>query len=236
MQTVVQDEARLIAMMRRLPYFRGLGEVSLARLARGSGQVAVNRGEILYMKGGNVAYVGVVIAGQFRVQLPLADGGERVLVFARQGYSFGEETVLHDIPSPVSVVAMQNGHLLAVERSVFSTELRGNPIFAQTVLMQVSQRLVEHFGGLEMCNLRHSLDRVTCYLRNQVSQGNGACLEFDLPARKGQIAAKLGMTPETFSRALRGLEREGVVQVRGARVRIVDQSRLEFGRRDVPMH
>jgi CRP-like cAMP-binding protein len=48
-----------------------------------------------------------------------------------------------------------------------------------------------------------------------------------LPAAKKLIAARLGMTKETFSRALHELAHAGVVRVAGREVMLLDRQGLE---------
>ena len=48
-----------------------------------------------------------------------------------------------------------------------------------------------------------------------------------LPALKQVLASRLGMTPETFSRAMRSLTAEGLIQVNGSVVEIPDVSALD---------
>jgi CRP/FNR family transcriptional regulator len=53
----------------------------------------------------------------------------------------------------------------------------------------------------------------------------GAC-SFALPKKKREIAAELGMSPETLSRALRRMDSEGYLRIRGPRVEIPSCARL----------
>jgi DNA-binding transcriptional regulator LsrR (DeoR family) len=47
-----------------------------------------------------------------------------------------------------------------------------------------------------------------------------------LPARKQDIAAKLGLTQETLSRVLSFLDKQGLIQMHGAQICIEDGSKL----------
>jgi CRP/FNR family transcriptional regulator, dissimilatory nitrate respiration regulator len=232
MQAIVQGDGQTTEVMARLPYFQGLAEADLENLAQGSCQVDVGKGELLYRKGDPVEHVSIIVAGQFKVVLPLPDGEEKVLAFARRGDSFGEAAVLSGAPSPISVVAMEDSHILAVERAAFLNDIASNPRLAVRILQSVSHRLVALLQGLEMCHMRSSMDRVICYLNDRTRQTAAASLEFELPARKGDIAARLSMAPATLSRALSDLEAQGVIHLRGRHVRVLDPARLVSLRRN----
>ena len=49
----------------------------------------------------------------------------------------------------------------------------------------------------------------------------------ELPALKQVLASRLGMTPETFSRAMRTLSAEGLIRVDGSVVEIPDVAALD---------
>jgi CRP-like cAMP-binding protein len=50
--------------------------------------------------------------------------------------------------------------------------------------------------------------------------------KFQLPARKQDIAAKLGLTQETLSRVLSFLDKQGLIQMHGAQISIEDGTKL----------
>ena len=49
----------------------------------------------------------------------------------------------------------------------------------------------------------------------------------EIPEPRGAIAAKLGMTPESLSRALHGLEAAGLLRLHGRRVDVPDRAALQ---------
>lgn len=212
----------------RLSYFHGMSDMSLARLEQSSHQFYFLKGEKLYGKGETVEHVSIVLAGQFKVVLPSLGGSERIISVARQGDSFGEAEVLTGTPSPVTLIAMKESRILAIERSTLLDELERNPRLGFVVLRGLSRQLHHQLSCMEVSQHRTSIERVVLYLRNHAMNEIHATLEFELPALKAEIAAELGMAPETFSRALRGLEREGALAIKKRRVRILDPARLNL--------
>jgi len=55
----------------------------------------------------------------------------------------------------------------------------------------------------------------------------GAQTQLHLRERKRDIAAQLGMSPETLSRKMRQLSHLGLIEVRGYQVRVLDSAGLE---------
>lgn len=75
--------------------------------------------------------------------------------------------------------------------------------------------------------LRSGSERVMGYLLNQVppDTANGNAM-VTLPTKKGIIASQLNLTHEHFSRILRELFTEGLIEVEGRNVRIASVPRL----------
>jgi CRP/FNR family transcriptional regulator len=51
-------------------------------------------------------------------------------------------------------------------------------------------------------------------------------VEFELPIGKNVLASRLGTVPETFSRTLKKLQDDGLIDVHGKRIRIVSAKSL----------
>ncbi|MDD3528399.1 MAG: Crp/Fnr family transcriptional regulator [Gallionellaceae bacterium] len=226
MQILTQPEARTVEVLARLPYFQGLARSELTRIAAGCCQLAARDGEMVVARGDPAECIGIVVSGRFKLVLPLAGGREKVLAFVGRGASFGEAAILAGAPHPASVVAIRDSNLLVIERTALLDELARNPRFCRRVMDSVSRAFIDLVQGTETCHLRSSVDRVVSYLVRHAARSAQAIRELELPARKGEIAANLSMTPETFSRALHDLEREGAIQVRGRHIRLLSQGRF----------
>ena len=93
------------------------------------------------------------------------------------------------------------------------------------MLAQLSGRL-RHFAGLiEDLSLKEVPGRLAKYLL-YLSDGKGDG-EMALDVSKGQLASLLGTIPETLSRILARMHRQGVIHLRGSQIRILDRPGIE---------
>lgn len=90
-----------------------------------------------------------------------------------------------------------------------------------TVLAQEVQRL-----ALQAHELLHkdAASRLAAWLHRQARD---ASAPLHLTERKRDIAAQLGMSPETLSRQMRQLSRRGLIEVRGYQVNVLDSAGLQ---------
>lgn len=218
--------AQIQDTMTRLDYFEGWDKDLLARMAGGAKQLSLARKEKLADKGDRLAALYVVISGQMRLFIPLSNGAERVVSLVDRGGSFGEPCILQDEPCPYDAVAGKDSHLLAIDKLVFRRELRQSPLLTERTLDLISRSLLHTLRDIEICAQPSSLQRVAHYLIHLKPVDHMTELEFRLPALKRDIAAKLGLSQETFSRMLAFMAQQGFIQFSGSQVRVDDWDRL----------
>lgn len=212
--------------MARLSYFEGWDKDQLARLAVGAKQFPLPKKEKLVEKGNVIDALYLVISGQIRLYIPLSNRSERVISLVEKGQSFGEPCIIRNETCPYDAVAGKDSHVLAIDALVYKRELRNSPILAEHSLNLLAQRLLNTLRDIEICSQPSSLQRVAHYLIQLKPAGAVHELEIRLPALKRDIAAKLGLSQETFSRMLAFLAQQGFIQLSGSQIRVDDWARL----------
>lgn len=228
MKLVPFTSAQLQDTMSRLAYFEGWDKEQLARLAAGAKQIALARKESLAAKGSVLNVLHVVISGQLRLYIPLSNGAERVVAMVEQGQSFGEPCLIRGEPCPYEVVAGKDCHLLVIDAMVYRRELRASPVMAEHTMQLIAARLLHTLRDIEICAQPSSLQRVAHFLIHLHPPGTDPAREFRLPALKRDIAGKLGLSQETFSRMLAFMAQQGFIQLSGNQL-VVDDWSLVHG-------
>jgi len=212
--------------MSRLTYFQGWRTEQLGRLASGAQLLDLPKNTTLVHKGELLSTLYVVISGQIRLYIPLPDEVERVISLASQGEGFGEACLVLNEACPFDAITTRNSHVLAINAHVYLNELRFEPDQMERTLNLVSRRLLDTLRDMEICSQRSSLQRVACFLLQYMPAPDSKTYEILLPARKRDIAAKLGLSQETFSRALSFLGQQGVIQVNGGQISVENGHKL----------
>jgi len=127
---------------------------------------------------------------------------------------------------PVQAVAGRTTHLLAIDAHMFRREINQNHELARQTMELIARRHLDTIRDAEICAQRSSLNRVACFLLQQQPSADANAFEFDLPARKQDIAAKLGLTQETFSRVLGFMQKQGFIRVDGCHILVDDGAAL----------
>jgi CRP-like cAMP-binding protein len=224
-------QSQIQETMARLSYFDGWGKSPLSRLAAGARQYSTSKNDRIVSKGNPVDFLYIVVSGQIRLFIPLSNGAERVVSQVGRGESFGESCLIAGQPCPYDAVAGRKSHIIAIDGLVFRQTLQQNPALVERTLKLISERLLQTVRDIEICAQPSSVQRVARYLMHlEPAQPDSKPLpdnfEIQLPALKRDIAAKLGLTQETFSRMLAFMTKQGFIQVRGSQIKINHRSKL----------
>ena len=220
--------SRIHGIFANLPLFREIGEAKIQRIAKGTREVRIAKGETLFQKGDPANGFYIVVYGRVKLAFSSLQGVEKVVHLIGPGNSFGEAVMFLNKPYPVYAQTLEDSLLLHVEKEVLFHEIDIDPGFARKMLAGLSARLHSLIGDVESYSLRSSTQRVIGYLLQQEPETphpNGE-IQISLPASKMVIASRLNITPETFSRILHNLTEADLITVDGKSVRIPDIGKL----------
>jgi CRP-like cAMP-binding protein len=201
-------------MLAHQPVFRGLNGEELACLAQGAYEHPLSKNEFLYQKGESLPGVHLVITGQIKLALTNPSGLEAIVHIACPGETFGEETVFPGRLSPVTAQANKDSLLLVLQKQALRETMCLNQGFADTLMARMGERMCQLIENLETCVQRNSVQRVAHFLSQQAPQ-QAISYDVELDVNKSTIASQLNLAPETFSRVLNRLSREGLIDLKG---------------------
>lgn len=216
------------AFIANLPLFKEFATDEIERIAAGTAEIHVPRGEILFNKDAPCSGFHVVVYGQVKLSFVTPMGSEKVIEILGPGASFGEALMFLDKRYVVMAQALADSFLLHVSKQVVFDELERDPTFARKMLAGLSRRLHQLIADVEAYSLQSGTQRVIGYLlRDDVPAADAPeSYTVTLPASKAVVASRLNLTPEHFSRILHELTGAGLVSVEGREVVIRDAARL----------
>lgn len=209
-----------------VPLFEGLDRPHLDQLAALAVPRSYAAGQVIVTEGDPGTGFHVVTAGRVRVFKSSPEGREQILHVWGPGEPFGEVAVLEGGAFPAGAAALEPTRTLYFPRAALLDLVRRQPEFALRLLGMLARRLRGFAAQVEALTLREAPARLAAYLLlRDEEQGRTGLVELDLA--KGQLANLLGATPETFSRVLARLAREGLTRNEGVRsVRLLDPDGL----------
>lgn len=218
------------ALLRNLPLFQQLAEPVLASLLATATVRTIERGTDLFVQGDPADRFYIVLEGWVKLYRINRDGAEAVVTMVNAG-EFRRGRHVRPGQLPVCAQAVTDVRALSITSQAFARCVQADVRTAFAMLGSLSMRLRTLVQQIEQLQVQSAPQRVGGFLLKLCPAGAGNA-SFMLPLEKSLVARRLGIQPETFSRALAKLRPIGV-EVQGAVVSVSDIDALrEFCQED----
>ncbi|NLZ17577.1 MAG: Crp/Fnr family transcriptional regulator [Desulfobulbaceae bacterium] len=214
-----------IQLLHQCMLFSTLSEGQLAELAEISSKHRYDKGDTIFREGDAGIGFYIVASGKVKIFKSSPEGKEQILHIFGRGEPIGEVPVFHGLPYPASAEALRDSELLFFPRAQFVGLLEKHTSLALNMLAVLSKRLRRFATQIEHLSLKEVPGRLAMYLLYMAEeQKNMNEVVLDIP--KGQLANLLGTSPETLSRIFLKMSEEGLIQVEGKRITLLDVAAL----------
>jgi CRP-like cAMP-binding protein len=215
-----------ISQIAAIPLFSGLAEEQVQELAAIVLEQTFGRGQTIFMEGDEGSGFYVVKTGKVKIFKLSPDGKEQILHIFGPGEPFAEVPVFAGQRFPANAEALEESRLFFFPRAGFLDLIRRHPSLALNMLAVLSRRLRQLAGLVEDLSLKEVPARLAAYILYQSERQQGVP-EFELDIAKGQLASLLGTIPETLSRILAKMVKEGFIESTGPRIKILGKAGLQ---------
>lgn len=211
-------------IIKRAPLFRSMGEPLVRALIRNRIPRAYRRGDMVFQQGDPAAGLFLVLDGWIKLYREMPDGDEVVVALFTAGETFAEAVMFRGGRYPASAEAVSPVRLLHVDGQSLREAIMQNPQISFEMLAASAMHLRRLVEQIEQLKAQSAPKRIAGFLLSLTQVREGPA-RIALPFEKLLIANRLGMKPESFSRALRRLRGIGVLVEREF-VRIDDARRV----------
>jgi len=216
---------RITEHIAAIPLFQGLSEQYYDELAMIVVDQEFQRGGLVFSEGdaGNGFYV--IIDGKVKIFKLSFDGKEQILHILGPGEPFAEVAVFTGSTYPANAIALEKSRLFFFPRKAFVELIAKQPALAMNMLATLSLRLKQFAHMIEALSLKEVPGRLAAYIlvdRKQNSTGQS----IKLAVSKTQLASLLGTIPETLSRILAKMNKQGLIEIDGSTITIIDREGL----------
>lgn len=214
-----------LEFLKNAPLFNALEHSHLEAIADSCVLLNFERGDIVFRRGDPITNFYYLVNGCVKIYAMSKDGAEKVIHLATPGESFGEAAMFLDTPAPVGTQAVQQSTVLTVPKTSIYALIQSEPQIAHLMLGGMSIRMHRLIQEIKAMALQSASERVIGYLLQLCSEEENT-QNINLPARKITIASLLNLTPETLSRTMSKLERQGLIVVNATKIHIPNLQQL----------
>lgn len=204
-----------LAILGRVPFFADLSTEAIAKINPLFREQGYSPGEAIYFAGDPAARLYVVAAGKVKLIRHALSGQDVLLDILALGEFFGSLSVLGDETYPDTAQAQTACCILTIAAEDFQTILRSHSFVAVTALNIVVERLMaahETIRQLSIQPVEQRLAATLLKLAEKLGQAREEGLLIQVPLSRQDLAEMTGTTPETASRVMSQLQKEGLIR------------------------
>lgn len=202
-----------------LPFFKGLPEPDVQAIAQAAAVRDHSKGKPLFHQGDKADRFFAILSGWVKLFRTTDEGEEAIVALFTKGDVFGEAAVFGNADYPFSAMAAEDSRLIEIPAPFLKEQAKNNPAITTRIMNSMSREMHKLQMENEHMAIMSAPQRVGCLLLQLSSGMIGKGGTFAFPYDKSLAAARLGMKPETFSRALMQLKPYGI-ESKGTEIKI----------------
>ncbi len=200
--------------LKRVSIFSSLDENTLKDILRIGRRKKFEKGKTICQEGEHGDSMYIVLSGKVRVSL-FHEGKEHILATIEKGGFFGELSLIDGFPRSANVETDEDSEFLIIQRQDFLRLMKKNPEVSIEIMKTLSKRLRSADERIRDLVFLPVERRVLGYLLD-FAEKNGSRIKNYLIIEKGptnnEISSFCGCARETVSRAIKMLERKGIIK------------------------
>lgn len=207
-------------IVRRINILRDLTPPMVERLIAPAGVMSLREGETLFRQGDPAHAFFIVIAGWVKLYRITLSGEEAVISLFGKGDGFAEAVALTGQVYPATAETVTKARVVRMPARHVVQCIHSTPDIALTMIASTAQHLHNLVYQVEQLKAQTGVQRLAAFLVSLAPAPHGRCT-IELPYDKALIAGRLGLKPESLSRAFAKLKALRVT-VRAAQVTVHD--------------
>lgn len=217
--------SRSAALVEQSPFFQAAGHAAMAKLLDHSISQILPRGAVLFEQGDEPDFVHMILEGSIGLQASVASAGKAMVEFFGAGEMLLVPAVVLQRPYLASAIVLSEARVLMIPAAKFREGITQSLELSRATNELLARHWRLMVGQVVDLKLRGAEERVASFLARRVSEEAGAGT-VSLPESRSAIASRLGMTPETFSRVVSTLEKQGRIRRLDDGVAVADRASL----------
>ncbi|MFW6221742.1 MAG: Crp/Fnr family transcriptional regulator [Fibrobacterota bacterium] len=197
-------------VLSRIGLFESISEGNLHALADICLEKHVTKKQILFLEGDAGHSIYILVTGCIQLYKTSAEGKPIVIKIINPGEMFAEVILFEKNTYPVNAVALKTGMVYMIPKHQFKC-LIANESFRDDFMAAMMRKMRYLAQQIHSLSVHDVEDRLVLFLKEQIGTRNQATIALT----KRDVANAIATTPETLSRLLVRLKKEGTLRWEG---------------------
>lgn len=213
-----------IDTLKKFSLFQDFKEEDLARIQKLLHYRAVEKDEIILLKGELSDQLIFVEKGWFKSEKTSKEGRQQTLRFIGPKEVINEYSVFSEEPNAATIIALEKADIYYLNKSDVEVLLDQSSSFARAVIVNLAKRIQILLNHVENLSLYSVEQRLARYLLDEAKDG---IVRRQTWKTQAEIAAHLGTVVDVVNRILQKFERQGLISISRKIIKILDSDRLK---------
>ena len=215
-------------IIRELNSLKALKKEELKAISDSKITRRIKKGEALFQEGEKLGGVFCVRNGVSKLSKISDNGKDQIVKIASKGEVMGQRSVISEEATNLSAVALNDMEVCFIPKNNIIERIQDNPAFTQAILKHMAQELKiadDFIVNMAQKTVNQRLAEILLYLNTTFGSDEEGYLALILS--RADIADVAGTATELCIRTLAKLKKQGLIETKGKRIKILDQSGLE---------
>jgi len=220
-----------IQYLRNIPIFAELTDVQLEQIHTKTAERLYRKGTTIFLEGDPGDGFYYVQTGKVKIVKTSDDGREHIINILGSGDLFAEVLLFNNAAYPATAIAVEDSRVGVIRNAELEKLVMQNNLLALHLIRELSRRLLFAQGKIKDLALSDVKTRTAAVLLKLLQQQGvehskgSAALSLDFSRQ--DLAALVGTTRETVTRTLSALKKDGIIEIDGHQITILDLEDLK---------
>ncbi len=188
----------------------------------------IKKGENLMTEGTAINGLYCIRDGKCKLTKLNTNGKEQIIKYVKGGDILGHRSILSDEPAGLNVTALEDMHVCFIPKGDILDTIRANSHFSLNLMKNISHQLNQANTSISQMAQKPVKDRLAetiLDLEEIFGVDNEGCI--DIVLTREEIANTIGTATESAIRLLSNLKKDGVIDLIGKKIKIINNSILK---------
>jgi CRP/FNR family transcriptional regulator, polysaccharide utilization system transcription regulator len=215
-------------IVREFSSLKALNKEELLKMASCKSSYTIKKGEPIFEEGESVNGIYCVKDGVCKLSKLSANGKDQIVKLVKPGELLGQRSMISDEPANLTAVALEDMEVCFIPKKEVLQFFNNNNQFSMNVMKTICGDLKEaddHMVSMAQKTVKERLAETLIYLEETFGKNTDGSLRIQLS--REELAGMIGTATESCIRLLSEFNKNGLIELNGKRISILDRTKLK---------